>query len=303
MNNYNAYKTFEKQTYNSLKIQSKSKKPVIKQVNDYLDYCANVRQMTIATMRSKECALRIMVGESGIDDLRNFDNKHYDKFVKKEMERGVSARAINTKSAHVIALVRYYREMGLEIPLHIPLIVKLKELPPRRACYTKEEVDYVLDNCNSDMQWLFTKIAFDTGMRISEIKNLTVEQIDGQRIHFIGKGRKEREVYMSGDCYDRLMQYLRDNGIYQGRVWLNEWGYPICVDTVRRVMREVWYRCGYTDFFPHALRHSFGSDIQRQGADIMIIQKMMGHSNITTTQKYLHGLDGQLQQLFATYKA
>lgn len=284
------------------KIEHSKNWPIYEQANKYLRYCADTRQMSPMTMRSKQSALRNLINESKCRNLRELTNAHFDLFVEKERARNVSARTINTKTAHIIAFVRYWRELGMQIPLRIPLIVKLKEQPPRRACYTKEEIDAVLDNCNSDAQWLLVKIAFDTGMRISELRNLRLNQIHGRRINFIGKGAKEREVYMSRSAFDRFVEYLGKHPEINDFVWLNEWGFQMSVDTIRRIMREVFVRCGHDDFYPHALRHSFGSDIQSQGADIFVIKEMMGHANIATTQKYLHSLDGQLANLFDRYK-
>ena len=283
-------------------IEHRGNDPIYNQANQYLEYCAVTRQMSPMTMRSKYTALRNLIAESKCKDLEELTNSHYDRFVKCEIDRGVSARTINTKTAHIVAFIKYWRELEMRIPLKIPLIVKLKEQPPRRACYTREEIQEVLDNCNSDVQWLLIKIAFDTGMRISELRNLSLSQITGRRINFIGKGTKAREVYTPKETYMRLMDYICDHPQIKDRIWMNEWNYPMSVDTIRRIMREVFLRCGHPEFYPHALRHSFGSDIQSQGADIFVIKEMMGHANIATTQKYLHGLDGQLANLFDRYK-
>lgn len=302
MNGYNQFNDSEPERYDHLKMRICRKKPIYEQINNYLNFCANIRQMSRMTMHAKECALRYLIMESGCADLRELTNEMYDKFVQAELQRGVSTRTVNGRTAHIVAMIRYYREMDLMIPLRLPLVFKLKELPPRRICYTKEQINRVLRSCNSDLAWLLIKIAFDTGMRISEITNLTVEQINGRRIHFIGKGTKEREVWLTKECADRLKDYCERRGIEEGRIWLNDWGYPTSSDTLRRIMKDAFKKCGYEDFYPHALRHSFGSDIQRQGADVMEIKEMMGHSNVATTQRYLHSLDGQLASLFNTYK-
>ena len=302
MNGYNQFNDSELERYDHLKMRISRKKPIYEQINNYLNFCANIRQMSRMTMHAKECALRYLIMESGCADLRELTNEMYDKFVQAELQRGVSTRTVNGRTAHIVAMIRYYREMDLMIPLRLPLVFKLKELPPRRICYTKEQINRVLRSCNSDLAWLLIKIAFDTGMRISEITNLTVEQINGRRIHFIGKGTKEREVWLTKECADRLKEYCERRGIEEGRIWLNDWGYPTSSDTLRRIMKDAFKKCGYEDFYPHALRHSFGSDIQRQGANVMEIKEMMGHSNVATTQRYLHSLDGQLASLFNTYK-
>ncbi|MDO4979168.1 MAG: site-specific integrase [Candidatus Saccharibacteria bacterium] len=239
--------------------------------------------------------------ESGCNDLKELTNEHFNKFVKIEINRGISARTINTRTYHIITLVKYFREIGMNIPLCIPLIMKLKELPPRRVSYTCEEIEEVLQNA-TEFEYLLIKLGFDTGMRISEITKLSYEQIHGRRINFIGKGTKSREVYMSMDCCQRLAKYIDAHNITSGRIWLNAWGYPMGVDTIRRTMKKAFIRCGHDDFYPHALRHSFGTDIQRRGADIMVIKEMMGHSNVATTERYLHGFEGQLQGLFDAYR-
>lgn len=301
MNNYCGFTNYKPETYDRLKLRVRRKKPIHKQLNEYLDYCANVRQMSRMTMHAKESALRFFMVESRCDDLQELTNKKFDNFIKGEIERGIAARTINMRTAHVIALVKYYREMGMSIPLRIPLIVKLKEQPARRVHYTAEQIKQVLEQCD-DFEWLLIKIAFDTGMRITEITRLSVEQISGRRISFIGKGTKAREVYVSDECRERLQEWLEDHGIHEGRVWLNAWGYPMGADTLRRTMKAAFVRCGHDDFYPHSLRHSFSTDIQKKGADIMVIKEMMGHSNVATTERYLHGFEGQLQLLFDTYR-
>ena len=301
MNNYCGFNNYKPETYDHLKIRVRRKKPIHRQLNEYLDYCANVRQMSRMTMHAKESALRFFMVESKCNDLQELTNKKFDSFIKAELERGIAARTINMRTAHIIAMVKYFREMGLEIPLRIPLIVKLKEQPARRVHYTREQINKVLRRCN-EFEYLLIKLAFDTGMRITEITKLSTEQICGRRISFIGKGTKAREVYMSDECAEHLHEYLEEHGISEGRVWINAWGYPMGADTLRRTMRAAFKRCGFDDFYPHALRHSFGTDIQRKGADIMVIKEMMGHSNVATTERYIHGFEGQLQLLFDTYR-
>jgi site-specific recombinase XerD len=303
MNMYNEFKNYQPERYDKLKLgDGVVRKAIHNQVDEYLDFCANTRKMSRMTMHAKELSLRYLIGESGCNDLREFDNEMFDRFVKAELARKVSARTINGRTDHVVAMVRYFREMGMEIPIKLPLVFKLKEQPPRRVCYSRKEVQKVLNRCNSELAWLLIKISFDTGMRISELTNLTVEEIHGRRINFVGKGSKEREVYITQECAERLGHYMQKNGIHEGRIWLNDWGYPTSTDTIRRVMRGAFERCGFDNFYPHALRHSFGSDIQRQGADVMVIKEMMGHANVATTQRYLHSLDGQLLMLFNTYR-
>ena len=129
-----------------------------------------------------------------------------------------------------------------------------------------------------------------------------MEQIEGKKIRFIGKGKKDRVVYIGNETLLRLKQYTSERHIETGRIWLNEWGYPQSDSTLRHIMRTHFRHCGYTDFYPHALRHSFASDLQRQHATPLEIMAMLGHSNVATTQRYLDSLGGELEGLYAKYR-
>ena len=71
---------------------------------------------------------------------------------------------------------------------------------------------------------------------------------------------------------------------------------------MRRRLREPFYAAGFTDFYPHALRHSFATHLQQRGASVAEIKEMLGHESIATTERYLHSFDGKLEQLFNKYQ-
>lgn len=276
-------------------------KPIERQIGAYLDYCKNIRRMSEMTLASKKSALRLFVRESGCDDLKNLDNKKLNNFVKIETERKVAPGTLSLRLTHIITLVNYYREMNFRIPLKLSLVPRLKNTPKKRVFYSKSQIELVLKNA-TEIEWLLVKIAFDTGMRISEITNLSVEKIYGRKILFIGKGNRPREVYLSKICEKRLRKYLRENNIQSGAIWRNRQGEAFSVNTIRAKMKRAFSRVGFDDFYPHALRHSFGTDIERRGASVEVIKEMMGHSNVATTERYLHGFDGGLEELFNLYR-
>ena len=67
-------------------------------------------------------------------------------------------------------------------------------------------------------------------------------------------------------------------------------------------MRKVFEKAGYDNFYPHALRHTFGTDIQKQGATLLEMQQMLGHARAETTERYIHGLEGEQEKLFKHYR-
>ena len=117
----------------------------------------------------------------------------------------------------------------------------------------------------------------------------------------MGKGGKFREVYMSADTASGLSRFLKGR---EGYVWgLDAFnGEPPTVNMVRKRMSAAFLAAGFEGFYPHALRHSFATNLQFKGASVAEIKEMMGHSSIATTERYLHGFEGRLRELFDKYQ-
>lgn len=278
----------------------KSQKPIYGQVEQYMAYCKYTRRMSSQTIRSKEHTYKHFIIGSGCSDIAKLTNAEFDQWVRYQSERGVAPRTINTRMAHILSMLRYFREMGLDMPIKLPLIHKLKEGPARRRYYTRDQINKVLKYAD-DTGGLMIRICFDAGLRITELTNLRLNNFCGRRITFVGKGFKARESYISKPTEKLLHKYVDKYGITDW-LWLNEHGNHMGKDMVRIHMREPFVEAGLTDFYPHSLRHSFATDLQEKGASLMEIQQMVGHADAATTQRYLHGLDGHLQSLFFKYQ-
>jgi integrase/recombinase XerC/integrase/recombinase XerD len=278
----------------------KTEKPIDAQINEYMEYCEFARQMSQMTIRSKRHTYRHFARDCGVDDLKKLDNKAFNQWIAKQSSKGAGARTINTRMAHIKAMLRYHRDMGLKMPIKLPHIKKLKEGPVRRVFYTRDQIEKAL-KYTDDLSWLLIRICFDAGLRISELRNLRLDNLFGRRIKFVGKGFKPRESYIGQDTYDKLQKWVAENNI-KDVMWVTPKGRQYSVDELRIRMRKPFNEAGFDDFYPHALRHSFGTDIQQKGATLLEMQKMLGHSNAETTQRYIHGLDGQLENLFDKYK-
>lgn len=275
--------------------------PIQEQIEEYLRYCQFTRRQSGMTVNGKRHTYKHLLIATKIKDIKEFDNKHFDKWLEYMADRNVSARTINTRMAYIVKLVKYFKEMyDWEIPIRLPLIKKLKEGKARRIAYSREQIEKVL-GCADDLARLLIKISFDAGLRISELRNLRLSNFNDRRINFIGKGNKDRESYISKEAKEELDEWIDEHGVTD-YLWLNDRGKQYSVDQIRIRMREAFHKAGFTDFYPHALRHSFGTDLQRRGANLMEMQMMLGHSNAETTQRYLHGLDGKLGDLFEKYQ-
>lgn len=281
----------------------KNLKSIDKQIDEYLNYCENVRRMSEQTLHGKRWICREFLKTIKIDSLSELSNKHINEWIAEQTARGCSGRTINSRLVNLVAMLRYFQDMGISFPkLKLRLIIKCKEQPPRRVYYTREQIDQVLKYADH-LEWLLIKLCFDCGLRISELRNLRLMNLNGRMVTFIGKGSKARESYMSEEARSRLDDWIQRNRI-SDFIWVRTPGKnePMSVEDIRYLMRKPFYQAGFKNFYPHALRHSFATDIQKHGASLMETKEMLGHARIETTERYVHGLEGHLEYFFDKYK-
>lgn len=281
----------------------KNLKSIDKRIDEYLNYCENVRRMSEQTLHSKRWICREFLKTIKIDSLSELSNKHINEWIAEQTARGCSGRTINSRLVNLVAMLRYFQDMGVSFPkLKLRLIIKCKEQPPRRVYYTREQIEQVLRYADH-LEWLLIKLCFDCGLRISELRNLRLMNLNGRMVTFIGKGSKARESYMSEEARSRLDDWIQRNRI-SDFIWVRTPGKnePMSVEDIRYLMKKPFYQAGFKNFYPHALRHSFATDIQKHGASLMETKEMLGHARIETTERYVHGLEGHLEYFFDKYK-
>lgn len=281
----------------------KNLKSIDKQIDEYLNYCENVRRMSEQTLHSKRWICREFLKTIKIDSLSELSNKYINEWIAEQTARGCSGRTINSRLVNLVAMLRYFQDMGVSFPkLKLRLIIKCKEQPPRRVYYTREQIEQVLRYADH-LEWLLIKLCFDCGLRISELRNLRLMNLNGRMVTFIGKGSKARESYMSEEARSRLDDWIQRNRI-SDFIWVRTPGKnePMSVEDIRYLMKKPFYQAGFKNFYPHALRHSFATDIQKHGASLMETKEMLGHARIETTERYVHGLEGHLEYFFDKYK-
>ncbi len=143
------------------------------------------------------------------------------------------------------------------------------------------------------------EVFYATGMRVSELAGLTVNDLrfDEEIIRIIGKGDKERIVPFGRMATKAVREYLRDvRPVLQPsdnrqcpHLFLSRSGRPLTRAWIWRVVKEAAKKAGIRkNVYPHMLRHSFASHLLAGGADLRVIQEMLGHADISTTQIYTH---------------
>ncbi len=154
--------------------------------------------------------------------------------------------------------------------------------------------------------------AYAAGLRISELSGLHIEDLDLRRgeVRVLGKGRKERVSLLGRPAMDALATYLDDvrpvlrarTGTRDdGSVFLNARGGAMGVRGVRLRIDRLVRLAGLPEgVSPHTLRHSFASHLLEGGADLRVVQELLGHSSLATTQLYTHVTPGRLRSAYVT---
>lgn len=278
-------------------------KKIDKQIKQYLVYCEDVKKLSKSTLLGYEHALRLLAASSGIREVSRLTNSDIEEWIKGQGEKNGST--LNVYLVSIKTFVRYWRRHGEKVN-HVKLdeLPRVKETPKRKVYYSREQIQKVLDECD-ELTWLLIRLCFDCGFRIAELASLKLENIDGRKVSFIGKGRKVRETYMSEEARRRLDDWIQEMGVTDN-LWIvrfkNGKTRVLCKKRIDADMREAFKRAGFNDFHPHALRHSFATEICRNGAPIDVAKEMLGHANIQTTVRYVHSLEGHLEDLFMKYK-
>lgn len=140
------------------------------------------------------------------------------------------------------------------------------------------------------------ELLYGSGLRVGEVAALTVDRIDldRRRVVVMGKGSKEREVPLSDYAVDASVEYLRDGRPAMAAegsraLFFNLRGKPFSTRDIRRSMeRYVERLLPGRRVSPHTLRHSFATHLLEGGADIRVVQELLGHASVATTQRYTH---------------
>ena len=152
-------------------------------------------------------------------------------------------------------------------------------------------------------------LIYNTGMRIAEALSVDVGdvELDKRRILITGKGSKERFVFFSPSTVDEIRvylsrrdDYLRERGIDDEKAFfIGKRGGRLPFSSAHIIFDEYRARLGWQkEFTPHTLRHSFATHMMDRGADIRLVQELLGHESISTTQIYTHVSRRRLKSVY-----
>jgi len=287
---------------------------------EYLAYLTGVRSLSPRTTASYRRDLELYGSylevpplEAGISDIR--------LFIADLGAKGYEASSLNRILASVRGFYRYAVHFGLRSDDPSTSIRNLKvpkKLP--RFLFADEAAVFCASPSSElpppDSLWpardtALLTLLYSTGCRVSEIAAIRLSDIDSDGASAIvtGKGNKERTVFFSKAAREALSGYMaerksclerhQENSAAQKSLFISKRGKPLSVRGIQFVLARYSDSAGTQGHLsPHALRHSFATTLVNRGADIRIVQELLGHASISTTQRYTHVTQERLKKLY-----
>lgn len=227
-------------------------------------------------------------------------NKKSDKLEENDVKLFLS-EMFDTKSKNTIMLaaasLKFFFTQVLKKDLsNIPLPKKERKLP---EVLTKEEILRLIDSTDTLKSRLIVSLLYSTGLRVSEIVNLKKEELDlNEKTGWVrkGKGSKDRLFVMSESIAEELREFMNTKA--KDYTYLFSKDKPLTTRNIQKIIHGTRNRANLSKkVTPHTLRHSFATHLLEQGTDIRVIQAMLGHSSLSTTQVYTHISSDQLKRV------
>jgi integrase/recombinase XerD len=281
---------------------------------DYLGYLRYERRLSDETVNAYSGDLTrylSWLGDHGRRSLEGLPAELVERFLNEEGDRGLGARSLARRLSALRGFHAYLRRRrrqegdpteGLELPR------RGKRLP---RVLGVDEARRLMESADGDdpaalRDRAILEIMYGSGLRVSEVLALPPEalRLKERFVRVIGKGNRERVVPLTGACVRALTAYLRDGrptlarGRDPGTVFLNRRGGKLSRMGLWGILRKHAEKAEVSGgFHPHMLRHSFATHLLEGGADLRVIQELLGHASITTTEIYTQVDRGFLREV------
>ena len=283
---------------------------LIQYIAEYLEYLQAERglsQNTIDAYRRDLTAFcDYILTLDNIDEFEKIKRSHINYYIKELHDKNYSPTSITRKIAAIRGWFRWLSaneiikndpSTGVELP-------KLTKKLPK--VMTVSEIEKILTNHLNDIESVILELLYGAGLRVSELVNLDMNNIElsSRYVRCTGKGSKERIIPIGEKAKKSILKYLKDREILLKKYKL-ETKHFLIKDNGHFVTRQDVYvfirkqgEILKKHISPHTLRHSFATHMLENGADLRVVQELLGHSDVSTTQIYTHVSKKRLKEVY-----
>ncbi len=275
------------------------------EISQYLEYIEMEKGLSQNTIDSYRRDLYEFADFSNCF-LKEVDRQNLSSFIRHLKERGLAPTSIIRKIASLRNFFKWTYSMNIieknpastleqpKVPQRLPKVISLNE------------IEEMLHSDLTPVQSLIIELLYSCGLRVSELVNLNLTDIDmaSKYIRCFGKGSKERIIPMGEKALERLNAYFPERDFVLKKYNLNTKRLLI-FDSGRILNRQDIYtlihergKLIHKSISPHTLRHSFATHLLENGADLRVVQELLGHSDVSTTQLYTHISKKRLKDVY-----
>lgn len=282
---------------------------------EYLTVELGLSQNTVLAYERDLRLLQKALGFTSEEQLINVKRSQLLDYMSQLKAQGRSPATIARKLAAIKAFYRFLsaeRYISVDPAEVIEAAKKGLHLP---KVLSVEEIETLLGEPNLGTLEGFRdrtmlEVLYATGMRVSELINVPLSSVNLQMQYLIayGKGNKERIIPLGSIAVNFLQRYLdevrpqliKEDNAKVDTLFVNMWGRPMSRERFYNIVRDYGRSAGLSkEITPHVLRHSFATHLLDNGTDLRVVQELLGHADISTTQIYTHLTNKRLREVYA----
>ena len=278
----------------------------VAQFLDYLDHERGASPHTLRGYATDLAEFRTFLARQGVRELARADSRAIRAWLAWLHDRKLAKSSIARKLATVRSCFKFLARRGA-VELNPARQVRSPKLPKRLPSFlpkdeSKDLLDLEPERSEAGLRdRALLELLYASGLRVAECCGLDRDDVDRQQgtVRVMGKGGKERVVPAGDAALQAVDAWLAVRGEERGPLFTNSRGGRLTTRSVHRIVKSRARAAGIDRrVTPHTLRHSFATHMLGEGADLRLIQELLGHSRLSTTQRYTHVSPEHLMKVY-----
>lgn len=273
-------------------------------LSEYLDYLEIEKGLSQNTLEAYRRDLSDFLDFCG--DFKKIQRTQINAYIRNLHEKKYSPTSIMRKIASIRGIFKWACNNEI-INTNPALTLEQPKIPQKLPkVISIAEIEDILNQNLSKLETVIVELLYGCGLRVSELTNLKINDYDlkGKFLECTGKGSKDRVVPLGTKAINAIKKYLPERDFFlqkcnkkSTKLLINEHGKEITRQEVYTFIRNQGKNLHKT-ISPHTLRHSFATHLLENGADLRVVQELLGHSNVSTTQLYTHISKKRLKEVY-----
>ena len=275
-------------------------------ISEYLEYLDLERGLSFNTIEAYQNDLEHFADSMEVGSVEDVDKNMINLYVRKLREAELEPTSVIRKVAALRSFFKWADSFN-KIVKNPTSTLEQPKVPVRlpKVC-TIKEIEDMLSNNLSSLERVIMELLYSCGFRVSELVNLQVGDVDlsSKYVRCVGKGSKERIIPIGDKAKKIVQDYLKERDLLvkkynlkTKKIFINKNGKSINRQYVYTFIHSQGQLI-HKNISPHTIRHTFATHLIENGADLRVVQELLGHSDVSTTQLYTHISKRRLKEVY-----